>query len=71
LILGVDRQCERLDRGKTRVGNVRDTPRHAARDVDGKQRDRQKPERGVGEEPRRRDRCDGQSDETGSAPEDA
>jgi hypothetical protein len=71
LILGVDGECERLDRGKARVGNVMGAPREAASDADGKQRNRQQPERGVGEQPRCRDRVDGQNDERPSAPKNA
>jgi len=71
LILGVDGECERLDRGKARLRNVMGAPREAARDTDGKQRNRQKPERGIGEKPRRCGRFDGQSDESPSAPKDA
>jgi hypothetical protein len=49
LILGVDRECERLDRGKVRGGVLIGSPREAARDVDGEQRTGQKPERRVGQ----------------------
>jgi len=71
LILRVDSECERFDRGKARVGNVTGAPREAASDVDGVQRKRQKPERGVAEKPRRRNRFDGQSDESAFAPKGA